>query len=93
MTTKGLTWKRRPCATSVAIDPDRVHMFFRRQRMPLSHASEMLGHAKAWLNCCMNRGRMNYYAIDEIATEFGLNTEEVVYLFGTDEERELADRS
>ena len=93
MGTTGCTWKKRPSATSISIDPDRVHGFFRRQRLPLSHASEMLGHASAWLNCCMNRGRMNYYAMDLIASEFGLNTEEIVYLFATDEERELSDRS
>ena len=83
------TKKRVRPATSIPIDPAKLRMVLRRRFITNREASELLSKSSEWMAVVLNKRRINFYMLDDLAGALNMNFsdlfEEIV-----DEEQWLA---
>jgi hypothetical protein len=84
----GQRHNRMRSANSVEVDPDRFRHFCWMKRMTLVDVSRSIGRSDAWASVCLWKRRVGFYALDELATELGVNLFDLIFAIGTDAERE-----
>lgn len=60
-------------ATSIPIDPDKLRLVLRRRFINNREASELAQRCGGWMDTVLHKKRINYYALDDLATALQMN--------------------
>ena len=69
----GETKKRVRPATSIPIDPAKLRLVLRRRFITNREASELLGKSSEWMAVVLNKRRINFYMLDDLAGALNMN--------------------
>lgn len=78
-------------ANSVAIDPDKFRHAMWKRRLTLKSVGPMINRSDAYANVMINKRRMNFFALDELAQALGIHVNELIAEVATPEELERLD--
>jgi hypothetical protein len=79
---------RHPHATTVRVSADAFKAYFYRRRMPLMEVGPLFGRSSAWASVVCHRGKIGYYAADELATGLGVHVDDFLSAICAPEELE-----
>lgn len=65
-------------SNSVRIDPDRFRRAMWRRRLPLNQVGPLINRSDALASVWCNKRRINFFTLDELATELGTDVDSLI---------------